>query len=169
MAMIYLATIIVSNVIVCYAKCMKRILSIFFVFAFFVLLPTSASAEIITSGKLITVDIGKQTLYAWDGGQIVHQTKVSTGMRYTPTLKGSFTIKRKVPMQNMKGNYPPYEPYFIKDVKHVMYYSGAYAIHGAHWHNKFGSRASHGCVNVPPASAEWLYNWADQGTRIEVF
>ena len=148
---------------------MKRILPAILGLFLFLTIPSSASAEIITSGKLITVDIGKQTLYAWDGGQIVHQTKVSTGMRYTPTLKGSFSIKRKVPIQDMRGSYPPYPPYHIKDVKHVMYYSGAYAIHGAHWHNKFGSRASHGCVNVPPTSAEWLYNWADTGTRVEVF
>lgn len=148
---------------------MKRLLLTLIAFICFLVLPLPASADIITSGKLITVDTGKQMLYAWDGGQIIYQTKVSTGMRYTPTVKGSFAIKRKVPMQNMKGNYPPYEPYFIKDVKHVMYFYGAYAIHGAHWHNKFGSRASHGCVNLPPTSAEWLYNWADPGTRVEVF
>lgn len=135
----------------------------------FFILPSSVSADIITSGKLITVDTGKQMLYAWDGGKIVYQSKVSTGMRYTPTVKGSFSIKRKVPLQDMKGNFPPYEPYYTKDVKHVMYFYGAYAIHGAHWHNKFGTRVSHGCVNLPPASAEWLYNWADNGTRVEVF
>lgn len=148
---------------------MKYILPLFITLFLFFAFPSYASADIITNGKLITVDTGKQMLYAWDGGQIVHQTKVSTGMRYTPTVKGSFSIKRKVPIQNMKGNYPPYEPYFIKDVKHVMYFYGAYAIHGAHWHNKFGIRVSHGCVNVPPTSAEWLYNWADHGTRVEVF
>jgi lipoprotein-anchoring transpeptidase ErfK/SrfK len=127
------------------------------------------AAEITTVDKLITVDIGKQRLYAWEGGKIIHETAVSTGMYYTPTVKGSFSIKRKIPVQDMKGNYPPYPPYFIKGVKHVMYYSGAYAIHGAHWHNKFGSRASHGCVNVPPASAEWLFNWTNNGIRVEIF
>lgn len=142
--------------------------TIVLLFCFVFPVPTRAG-EIITDKKLITVDIGKQKLFAWEGGKIVHETRVSTGMQYTPTVKGSFTIRRKIPLQDMKGNYPPYPPYKLKDVPHVMYFYGAYAIHGTFWHNKFGSRASHGCVNVPVASAEWLYHWADSGTRVEVF
>ena len=153
---------------------MKRFLLVFFAVFLFLIAPSPASAEIITNGKLITVDTGKQMLYAWDNGQIVHQTKVSTGMRLTPTVKGSFKINRKVPIQDMRGPSPykhiyPNGKYHIKDVKHVMYFYQAYAIHGAYWHTNFGVRASHGCVKVPPTSAEWLFNWADQGTRIEVF
>ncbi|HRN95902.1 MAG TPA: L,D-transpeptidase [Candidatus Levybacteria bacterium] len=149
---------------------MKRFLLIisFFVIFFSVAKPSFAEG-IITDKKLITVDLGKQMLYAWDGGQIQYQSLVSSGMRYTPTLKGSFSVKRKVPIQDMKGQYAPYPPYHIKDVKHVLYYSGAYAIHGAHWHNRFGTRVSHGCVNLPPHAAEWVYNWADIGTPIMIF
>lgn len=148
---------------------MRRFLPLLLGLVLLLILPTTASADIITSGKLITVDTGKQMLYAWDGGQIVHQTKVSTGMRYTPTVKGSFKIQRKLPLQDMKGSYPPYEPYFIKNVPNVMYFYGAYAIHGVFWHNSFGARASHGCVNLPVAESKWLYDWADVGTRVEVF
>lgn len=137
------------------------------IFSFFP--SVSYAADIITDGKLITVDIGKQKLFAWNGGLVVHETPVSTGMRYTPTVTGSFKIRRKVPLQDMKGNYPPYPSYEIKNVPYVMYFYGAYAIHGTYWHNSFGRRASHGCVNVPVASAEWLYNFADAGTRVEVF
>lgn len=139
------------------------------VLSFSTITPLTLAAEIITADKLITVDIGKQMLYAWDGGRIVHQTKVSTGMKHTPTVTGSFKIRRKVPLQDMKGSYPPYPPYKIKNVPHVMYFYGAYAIHGTYWHHAFGRRASHGCVNVPVVSAEWLYTWANIGTRVEVF
>lgn len=132
--------------------------------------PFSVNAQdIITDGKLITVDIGKQKLFAWDHGQIIHETKVSTGMRYAPTVTGSYKVRRKVPLADMKGNYKPYPPYEIKNVPHIMYFYGAYAIHGTYWHNSFGRKASHGCVNVPVVSAEWIYNWADVGTRVEVF
>lgn len=148
---------------------MKKFLILIFALAFFALPEPSHAQDIITTEKMITVDIGKQILYAWEGGQIVHETKVSTGMRYTPTVKGSFKVKWKVPLQDMKGSYPPYPPYKIKNVPHVMYFYGAYAIHGTYWHNKFGTRASHGCVNVPVTSAEWLFNWAQIGTRVEVF
>lgn len=138
-----------------------------FIFSFLVT-PIFAT-EIITDQKLITVDTGKQMLFAWEGGKVVHQSKVSTGMKFAPTVLGSFKIRRKVPLTDMKGNYPPYPPYKIKDVPNIMYFYGAYAIHGTYWHNSFGRRASHGCVNVPVSSAAWLYNWADIGTRVEVY
>lgn len=135
----------------------------------FFILPKPVSAEILTTDKLITVDLGKQRLYAWEGGQIQKEFRVSTGMRYTPTVKGSFKIRSKYDKKDMKGSYPPYEPYFLKDVPNVMFFYGAYAIHGTYWHNKFGYRASHGCVNLPVADAKWLFDWANMGTRVEVF
>ena len=152
---------------------MRRLLFIFAVVVFF-FLPQTASAQIFTTDKLITVDTGSQTVTAWQNGQIQHQTKASTGMWLTPTVKGSFKIRTKVPMQDMRGpspykQYYPNGKYFIKNVPHVMYFYQAYAFHGAYWHNNFGRRASHGCVNMPPASAEWLYNWAEVGTRVEVY
>ena len=155
---------------------MKKLLSIalsFFLFLFIVA-PVNAQTEILTTDKLITIDIGSQTLRAWQNGQIQHETKISSGMSLTPTVKGSFKIRTKVPMQDMRGpspykQYYPTGRYLVKNVPHVMYFYQAYAIHGAYWHNNFGRPASHGCVNVPLASAEWLFNWADQGTRVEVY
>lgn len=136
---------------------------------FFLFSKNALAAAILTTDKLITVDVGKQRLYAWEGGKIVKPFKVSTGMRYTPTVKGSFKIYKKVDMQDMRGNFPPYKPYYIKNVPNVMYFHGAYAIHGTYWHNNFGTRASHGCVNLPLWDAKWLYDWAPTGTRVEIF
>ena len=127
------------------------------------------SADIITADKLITVDVGRQELTAWEGGKIVHQTKVSTGLAKTPTVKGSFRVRWKRPSQTMRGESKWYGRYEYKNVPHVMYFYQDYAIHGAYWHNRFGRVASHGCVNTPLASAEWLYNWAPPGTRVEVY
>lgn len=147
-----------------------KLLLTFIIALFILLLPAKVHAQdIITADKLITVDIGKQRLYAWEGGQLLKEFKVSTGMRYTPTVKGSFKIKTRIEKQNMKGSYPPYEPYFLKDVPYVMFFFQSYAIHGTYWHNKFGSRASHGCVNLSVEDAKWVYDWARIGTRVEVF
>ena len=146
-------------------------ISILFLFSF--VTPVNA-AQILTTGKLITVDIGSQTLTAWEGGEVKHKTRVSTGMKLTPTVKGSFKIYAKLPIQDMRGPSPykqlyPSGQYLVKNVPHVMYFYQGYAIHGAYWHNNFGRVASHGCVNVPLKSAEWLYNFADIGTQIEVY
>lgn len=144
-----------------------------FIISCFVLLfisPVKVHAQdILTTDKLITVDIGKQRMYAWEGGKVLQEFKVSTGMRYTPTVKGSFKIRTKLDKQDMKGKYPPYEPYFRKDVPNVMYFYQAYAIHGVYWHSLFGSRASHGCVNLSVADSKWVFDWAQIGTRVEVF
>ena len=41
-------------------------------------------------------------------------------------------------------------------------------IHGAYWHDHFGERWSHGCVNLPAEVAHKLYEWADLGTPVIV-
>lgn len=146
---------------------------VFFLILFLIPSPVFA-ADIYTTGKLITVDISKQMLYAWEGGKIQYQTKVSTGMRLTLTVKGSFQILSKIPLQDMRGPSPykniyPSGKYLLKNVPNIMYFYQGYAIHGTYWHNSFGRVASHGCVNVPLESASWLFNWANIGTRVEVF
>ena len=58
--------------------------------------------------------------------------------------------------------------YVTPGVPHVQYFYGDFAIHGAYWHDNFGTPVSHGCVNVTPADAEWLYNWMSYGTLVNV-
>jgi lipoprotein-anchoring transpeptidase ErfK/SrfK len=47
-----------------------------------------------------------------------------------------------------------------------MYFYGGYAIHGAYWHNNFGTPMSHGCVNLSLPDARWFFNWASVGTKV---
>ena len=35
------------------------------------------------------------------------------------------------------------------------------ALHTAYWHDGFGHAKSHGCVNLAPIDARWLYFWSD--------
>ncbi|HBY74041.1 MAG TPA: hypothetical protein DEG44_05150, partial [Candidatus Kerfeldbacteria bacterium] len=37
-----------------------------------------------------------------------------------------------------------------------------------YWHNNFGHRMSHGCVNINATNSEWLYNWANVGDPVIV-
>ena len=36
-----------------------------------------------------------------------------------------------------------------------------FALHGTHWHDEFGKVRSHGCVNLSPLDAAWLFEWTD--------
>lgn len=148
---------------------LKVIIVLLFIVPLFTAQPKKAHAQIFTTDKLITVDIGKQTLFAWEGGRIINQTPVSTGLYYTPTVKGVFSIRWKLPQQDMRGNSKWYGPYNLKKVPNVMYFYQDYAIHGAYWHNNFGRKASHGCVNVPVSFSQWLFDWAPAGTKVYIY
>jgi lipoprotein-anchoring transpeptidase ErfK/SrfK len=96
---------------------------------------------------------------------------VSTGIWKYPTPEGNFKILSKVRSTRMTGFYGPDNPdnYDLPNVPHVMPFYKAYAIHGAYWHFKFGTRVSHGCVNMKLKDAEFMYNWADIGTPVKIY
>ena len=47
--------------------------------------------------------------------------------------------------------------YRIEDVPWTQYFSGSLALHGAFWHDRFGMRRSHGCVNISPPDAQRVF------------
>ena len=104
--------------------------------------------------KWIEVDLSEQMLTAYDGMEVVFTTKVSTGRARTPTILGKFRIVRKFESQLMTG-----PGYYLPNVPYVMYFQGGYALHGAYWHNNWGTPMSHGCVNLRREDAKWLYEW----------
>lgn len=116
-----------------------------------------------SQARWIEVNLKKQQLIAWEGDEAVLQTSISSGKAKTPTLRGVFYVQTKLREARMRG--PGYD---IPDVPYTMYYDRGYAIHGAYWHNNFGTPMSHGCVNVRPKLARWLFNWAKVGTTIVV-
>lgn len=116
-----------------------------------------------SSERWIEIDLGNQRLIAWEGNTPVYAVIVSTGKPSTPTRVGTFAIETKYRSTRMVG--PDYD---VPDVPHTMYYDGGMAIHGAYWHNMFGTPVSHGCTNVAVNHAEWLFEWASVGTPVVV-
>ena len=41
-----------------------------------------------------------------------------------------------------------------------FFYLEGIAIHSTFWHNNFGEASSHGCINVAPDDAKWIFRWA---------
>ncbi len=124
-----------------------------------------------TSRQSIVVDLSTQSLSAYEGKNLFLKSKVSTGLRSTPTATGTFTIFKKTPTRYMQGPVPDVGGgyYDLPGVPWNMYFTadGA-AIHGAYWHESFGSRYSHGCVNLPPTIAQKLYKWTKVGTKVTI-
>jgi lipoprotein-anchoring transpeptidase ErfK/SrfK len=119
-----------------------------------------------TDGKWIDIDVTKQTIAAYEGRTLVKMIVVSTGVRDTPTVLGTFKILSKYPSVHMTGGTPGVDFYDLPDVPHTMFFYRGYAIHGTYWHTKFGQQMSHGCVNLPLDDAEWFYEWAPVGTLV---
>lgn len=110
--------------------------------------------------KWIEVSLDQQKLRAWEGNKIVMEFSISSGLWY-PTPKGDYNIWYKTRYQRMKGGSKDLGTYFdLPNVPNNMFFYKGFAIHGAYWHNNFGQRMSHGCVNSPLAQASQLFEWA---------
>jgi hypothetical protein len=116
--------------------------------------------------KWIDIDLSGQSLVAFEGDKPVYATVVSTG-RHDPdpakdhkTVEGSFRIREKHVSTTMDDDAASDGTYRIEDVPWVMYFEKSYALHGAFWHSRFGREKSHGCVNLTPHDARWIFMWA---------
>jgi lipoprotein-anchoring transpeptidase ErfK/SrfK len=107
-------------------------------------------------GKWIEVNLTDQSLVAYEGTTAVFSTTISSGRVNTPTVLGKYRIERKYESQLMTG-----PGYYLPGVPWVMYFHYGYALHGAYWHDKWGTPTSHGCVNLRIDDAKWLYDWTD--------
>ncbi len=118
--------------------------------------------------KTVVVSISEQAMWAFDGDDVVMKTYVSTGKERFDTPTGTFYVNSKVPVQDMEGVIGG-EYYNVPEVPDVMYFTNVgHAIHGTYWHSNFGNPMSHGCVNLPMETAQWLYNWTPVGTPVVI-
>ena len=127
-----------------------------------VILPPADPSEI-DEKRWIDIGLSEQKLTAYENGVPVRSFLVSTGLPQTPTPTGQFRIWIKFRTDDMEG-----PGYYIEDVPYVMYFYKGYGLHGVTWHGNFGHPMSHGCVNLPTEEAEWLFNWADVGTLVNI-
>ena len=109
--------------------------------------------------KWIDVSLFEQTVAAYEGDQMVYATLTSTGLRRWPTVQGLYRIHHKFALDGMTGRKGEPDYYSLEDVPWVMYFHEDYALHGAYWHDGFGYQHSHGCINLAPQDAKWLYDW----------
>jgi len=112
------------------------------------------------AARWIHVRLSEQTLVAYEGSRAVFATIIASGQPGFDTPTGLFRIHAKHLSTTMDGSAGTDEAYSIEDVPWTMYFEGSYALHGAFWHDRFGQVRSHGCVNLAPEDARWLFRWA---------
>ena len=138
--------------------------------------------------KRIEVRMLEQMMIAYEDESPVFITQCSTGDRYanqrwvTPT--GGYQTFYKRPSRHMAAGNRAFGDFDLPGVPWVSYLTiFGIAIHGTYWHNDFGRPRSHGCVNLLPQDAKWVYLWTlpsvpphnhlkyqlGHGTRVDIF
>ena len=126
--------------------------------------------EGVDSHRWLDVNLAEQTIAAYEGSRLVFATVISSGIEPFWTRPGIFPIYEKLDTTPMSGSFTTDRSdfYYIEDVPWTMYFDEARALHGAYWHNGYGYPRSHGCVNLSPGDAQWLFNWAQIGDSVFV-
>jgi hypothetical protein len=109
----------------------------------------------------LDVELASQTLVAYVGDKPVFATLVATGVgaEGTPfaTPRGIHRIRGKLLATTMDNlEHTGVVPYSYEEVPFTQYI-GRVALHGAFWHDQFGAPRSHGCINLSPTDAEWVF------------
>jgi hypothetical protein len=120
--------------------------------------------EIDPAMKKIVIDAtpGRQTLSCFEGDTEVYFCKISSGYgEKFATPVGAQAVAWKIFSIHMAANTGSDSGYDTMGVPWATFFNvtaGA-AIHGVFWHNDFGVRRSHGCVNALPEDAKWIFRW----------
>ncbi len=126
--------------------------------------------EGVDADRWIEINLLEQTLSVYEDGRLLFATLVATGVEPFYTQPGIFEIYEKKPLETMQGSFEADRSdfYYLQDVPWTMYFDQARALHATYWHTLFGYRQSHGCVNLSPGDANWLYQWAEEGDIVWV-
>ncbi len=132
---------------------------------------TPLSPDLPFNAKRIEVNLATQILRAYENERIVLETTISSGNPWlagpgqepTATPRGEFNIQSKMPSKHMGNGSLAAGPddYELPGVPWTMFFTErGHAFHGTYWHDNYGVPMSHGCINMRPAEALWLFRWA---------
>lgn len=117
--------------------------------------------------KRIIVHLEEQRVDCYEGDQIVFSTLTSSGGEGFETPKGEWWVVLKQPSRHMYSD-PEQEAfsdpnYFdLPGVPFTTFFTTmGHAFHGTYWHGDFGRPRSHGCLNLTPEDARWIFRWTE--------
>lgn len=107
----------------------------------------------------VSIDLYEQVLIAYEDETPIMATLIATGMDRFPTREGVYHIYFRRTRKDMSGGQVGDDYYYLEEVPWTMFFDEGRALHGAYWHDGFGFRRSHGCVNLSITDSHWLYQW----------
>ena len=135
--------------------------------------------------KAVVVYTSSQSLAVYDHGHVILTSDVTTGGPGLETSLGVYHIYFKASPFTFHSPWPPSSPYYYlpTDVQYWMPFDGGQGLHDASWRSNFGPgsnfaptnlgtgnyiQGTHGCVNLPSATAQFIWDWAPVGTAVLV-
>ena len=127
----------------------------------------------VVEGKRIVISISEQHMWLQEGGEVIIEHIISTGIPNSPTMPGIFQVKSRY-VNAYASNWDLYMPHFLG-----IYHATPNLLNGIHglpllsngvrlWENILGSPASYGCVILDLEAAEHLFTWAEDGVVVEI-
>lgn len=149
---------------------------------------TMISSEVPAEYKRIEVRLKDQIVIAYEDDQPVLMTRTASGAQFSEgdfsTQPGTFVTSRKRPSRHMAAGDLASSAiaYDLPGVPWVCYITeSGVSFHGTYWHNDYGKPRSHGCLNLSPSAARWIYRWTtpyvpfsdplcseNTGTRVDI-
>jgi len=115
----------------------------------------------------VEVSIAAQKLWCYKNNELVLESDVVTGCprRGHATPSGAYYVKYKARNVVLDG------PGYSSHVSYWMPFNKGVGLHDARWRRKFGGSifqadGSHGCVNLPKATAETIYGYLSPGAIV---
>ncbi len=129
----------------------------------------------VVENKRIVVSIAQQKIWAYENGAIKWEWAVSTGISSSPSSPGIFQIRTHEP-NAYAGNWDLWMPHFMGIYRPVP---GSDFMNGFHgfptrngsqllWTNSLGKPVTYGCILISTENAALLYEWAEDGTVVEI-
>jgi hypothetical protein len=136
--------------------------------------PRDAMLELpVIPDKRIVVSLSEQHLWMYQGGELLADHVVSTGIPNSPTMPGIFQVKSHY-LEAYASIWDLYMPHFVG-----IYDATPNLENGFHglpllsngvrlWSSVLGRPVSYGCIVLDLQAAEHLYSWAEQGVVVEI-
>lgn len=118
------------------------------------------TSSISYASKEVKIDISKQKLYCIENGEVVMESRISSGKNGYRTPNGQFHILEK----KKKHNSNKYDNASMPNMMRLTNYG--VAIHAGSTAKAY---ASHGCVRLPHAASSKVFNWATIGTPVRIY
>lgn len=125
---------------------------------------TPLSPEIPAGEKRLEVRLQEQMVIAFEGQKPVFMARIASGAEFSNgsflTPLGRHKTFHKRPSRHMAAGDLASNGYDLPGVPWICYITErGVAFHGTYWHNDYGRPRSHGCINLTPTAAKWIYRW----------